>query len=119
VNFESMSQIIQIAGGSTFIGIITLIINQINKKHEESSKTTDDRIDAWQKIANENKNRIKQTEDRLALYERYSLDLQTHITNLEQLLVRLNPGIKLPKRPGFPKSRNSEGSDRKGNIYQE
>ena len=92
-------QLIQFLGGSAVMGIITLVINQINKRQEVRAKSIDDRVDVWQKIAEENKQHYKEMEAKLANYQQYNQDLQAHVSILEQLLVRSDPLVELPKRP--------------------
>jgi len=99
MNFDFLSQVVGLISGGSFIAIITLIINQMNKKQEVRSKSIDDRIDAWQKIADEHKQRIDQVEKQLDDCCSFSSQLQDYITKLERLLSQKAPDVELPERP--------------------
>ena len=99
MNLDWVTQIINILGSGAVIGIATLIINQRNKKYEIRTKSIDDRIYAWQKIADEHKSRFEQMDVRVTVCERYTADLQRHITSLEQLILKADPSVALPERP--------------------
>jgi len=100
---ENLIQILGVIGGGSAVTLITLFINQSNKKHEQRSKTIEDSIEAWQKIADDTKRRLEALEQRLDIYEKYITALQMHIAELERLIVISDPKIKLPERPVLDK----------------
>lgn len=117
----NIEQIITLLSGGSIVTIITIIVNQLNKKQETQSKSIDDRIDAWKAIAVENESRAKRKEEeyekrfdeleaelhqvklKLAEYNDFVAELQEHISRLEQIIIRCDPHAEFPKRPTLKK----------------
>jgi len=83
-----------IVTGGGLTALLTAIFNRAKQKDDARHKDIDDRIMAWQQIADHNETRFNELEKRLAEYEKY-------IIELERIIIKLNPNIELPNRLNY------------------
>jgi len=87
--------------GGGLTALLTVIFNRNKQKYDEKHRDIDDRIMAWQQIADHNENRFTVLEKRLGDYQTRIALLEKYILELERIIIKLNPLLELPKHPEF------------------
>ena len=92
-------------GGGGF-GLLQLLLDNMRSKRDADKKETDDRIEAWQRIAEKNELQIEAHERKIAAleqkvesYNRDFLSIQRYVLALESAMLRAVPPLELPEQP--------------------
>jgi len=80
-------------------GLVTLWVNQKNQQNEARNKNIDDRIQAWQDLANKCETKIVSLETKLGSYDKDFKTLQLYILELQRILIKAAPDNAIPQMP--------------------
>ena len=101
MNIDTITQILNIIAGGSFVALLTLILNQGNKIKDDRVKKIDDRIAAWQEISRENERRLEHIEQHLKQCAQHITHMQKYANKLEQTLAKHAPDVEIPERPSI------------------
>ena len=91
--------LISVLTGGSLMSLLTFFAANREKKREQKTQETDDRIKAWKEISEKKETDIDRLNIQLKNRDKYISGLGRHITKLEQIVMKLDPGFELPSRP--------------------